>query len=94
MSGYPYGRRFGSKIARADRKEGNGVGVGPATEQSSTTCSVTGPTPTPSPSFLLAQAIFKPNLLPFGYPNNSQIYSFYTYLPMKMEQTVFRNVGI
>jgi hypothetical protein len=34
-----------------------------------TTCSVTGPTPTPSPSFLLAQAIFEPNLLPYGYSN-------------------------
>jgi hypothetical protein len=37
-----------------------------------TTCSVTGPTPAPSPSLLLAQAIFEPNLLPYGYPNNSQ----------------------
>jgi hypothetical protein len=38
-----------------------------------TTCLVTGPTPTPSPSFQLAQAIFEPNLLPYGYPNYSQI---------------------
>jgi len=29
-------------------------------------------TPTPSPSFLLAHAIFEPNLLPYGYPNNSK----------------------
>jgi hypothetical protein len=42
---------------------------------------------TPSPSFLLAQAIFEPNLLPYGYSNNPQILSFYIYLPMKMEQT-------
>jgi hypothetical protein len=34
-----------------------------------TTCSVTGPTPTLSPSFLLAQAIFEPNFLTYGYPN-------------------------
>ena len=31
-----------------------------------TTCSVTGSAPTPSPSLLLAQAIFEPNLLPYG----------------------------
>jgi hypothetical protein len=31
--GYPYGRRFGSKIAQANRKEGDGLGVGPVTEQ-------------------------------------------------------------
>jgi len=30
---------------------------------------------------------FEPNLLPYGYPNSSQIWSFYNYLPMKMEQT-------
>jgi hypothetical protein len=40
----------------------------------------------PLPSFLLAQVIFEPNL-PYGYPNNSQIQSFYTYQPMKMEET-------
>ena len=38
-----------------------------------TTRFVTGPTPTPLPSFQLAQAIFEPNLLPYGYPNYSQI---------------------
>jgi hypothetical protein len=31
--GYPYGRRFGSKIARASSKEGDGVVVGPVTKQ-------------------------------------------------------------
>jgi hypothetical protein len=31
--------------------------------------SVLGPAPTLSPSFLLAQAIFKPNLFPYKYPN-------------------------
>ena len=30
---YSYGRRFGSKIACANSKEGDGVGVGPVTEQ-------------------------------------------------------------
>jgi hypothetical protein len=45
LLGYPYGRNFGSKIVRANRKEGDGV------------------------SFLLAQAIFEPKLLPYGYPN-------------------------
>ena len=33
MLGYPYGRRFGSKIDWANRKEGHGVGVGPDAEQ-------------------------------------------------------------
>jgi len=31
--GYPYRRRFASKIALAHRKEGDGVEVGPITEQ-------------------------------------------------------------
>jgi hypothetical protein len=31
--GYPYGRRFGSKITLANWKEGYGVGVGPFTKQ-------------------------------------------------------------
>ena len=35
----------------------------------STTCSVTGPAPTLSPSFLLAQAIFEPNLFPYKHSN-------------------------
>jgi hypothetical protein len=30
---------------------------------------------------------FWANLLPYGYPNFSQILSFYTYLPTKMEKT-------
>jgi hypothetical protein len=34
-----------------------------------TTFSVLGPTPTLSPSFLLAQAIFEPNLFPYKYSN-------------------------
>ena len=29
----------------------------------------------------------EPNLFPYTYPNISRTYSFYTYLPMKMEQT-------
>ena len=31
--GYPYGRTFGSKMAWANRKEGDGVGVDPVEEQ-------------------------------------------------------------
>ena len=31
--------------------------------------SVLGPTPTLSPSFLLAQAIFEPNIFPYKYSN-------------------------
>ena len=46
-----------------------------------------GPTPTLSPSFILAQAIFEPNLYPYKYPNMSQnLVIFHTYPPMKMEQ--------
>ena len=33
MLGYPYGKKFGSKVAWANRKEGDRVGVGPVTEQ-------------------------------------------------------------
>ena len=60
-----------------------------------TTCSVTGPTPTPSPSLLLAQAIFEPNLLPYGYTNISQNLVILR-LPAYEDGTdsVFRNVGI
>jgi len=32
MFGYLYGKRFGSKIAGANRKEGDSVGTGPSTE--------------------------------------------------------------
>jgi len=39
---------------------------------------VHGPTSTLSPSFLLAQAIFQPNLFPYEYPNISQTQSFFT----------------
>jgi hypothetical protein len=49
--------------------------------------SVTGPTPNPSSFFLLAQVNFEPKFFPYGYPSNSIIWSFYIYLPMKMEQT-------
>jgi hypothetical protein len=40
--------------------------------------SVLGPAPTLSPSFLLAQAIFEPNLFPYKFPNISQPQSFFT----------------
>jgi hypothetical protein len=33
------------------------------------------------------QDIFEPKLFPYEYPNISPNYSFYTYLPLKMEQT-------
>jgi hypothetical protein len=35
----------------------------------------------------MAQAIFKPDLFPYKYPNISQIHLIHTYLPVKMEQT-------
>jgi len=35
----------------------------------------------------LAQAIFKPNLFPYKYPNILYPVILHTYLPMKMEQT-------
>jgi predicted esterase YcpF (UPF0227 family) len=38
-------------------------------------------------SFGTAQVIFEPNLFPYEYSNISANYLFYTYLPMKMEQT-------
>ena len=40
-----------------------------------------------TPTFLLAQAIFEPNLLPYGYPNIVKFSHSAIYLPMKMEQT-------
>ena len=51
--------------------------------------SVLGPAPTLSPSFLLAQAIFEPNLFPYKYPSIFQIQSFFTPTFMKMEQTEY-----
>jgi len=42
--------------------------------------SLLGPTPTLSPSFQLAQAIFKPNLFPYKYPNILNP-SYSSYLP-------------
>jgi hypothetical protein len=47
-----------------------------------------GPAPTLSPSFLLAQAIFKPNLFPYKYPNIPNLVILHTYLPMKIEHSV------
>jgi hypothetical protein len=61
MLGYLSGKMFGSKIARAIRKEGDSVGVGRYTPQP---VPVLWPAPTLSPSFLMAQAIFEPNLFP------------------------------
>ena len=46
------------------------------------------------PSFLLAQAIFEPNLFPYKYSNIFKPIVLHTYPPMKMEQTVFRSVSI
>ena len=53
MLGYLYGRRFGLKIAWANRKEGDSVGVDRSTE---------------TPSFLLAQAIFEKNFSHINTP--------------------------
>jgi hypothetical protein len=49
--------------------------------------SVLGPAPTLSPSFLLARAIFEPNIFPYKYPTFSKLVILCTYPPMKMEQT-------
>jgi len=54
-----------------------------------------GPTPTLSPSFLLAQAIFEPDLFPYKYlsilkPSHSSYLSAYE----DGTDRVFRNVGI
>jgi len=54
-----------------------------------------GSAPTLSPYFLLAQAIFKPNIFPYKYPNILNP-SRSSYLPAYEDGTdrVFRNVGI
>ena len=60
-----------------------------------TNCFVTGPTPTPSPFFQFAQAIFEPNLLPYGHP---QLFSNLAIVHLLAYEDgigrVFRNVGI
>jgi hypothetical protein len=48
--------------------------------------SVLGPVPTLSPSFLLAQAIFEPNLFPYKYPNILKL-SHSSYLPVYEDGT-------
>jgi hypothetical protein len=63
MLEYLYGKRFGSKTALANRKEGDRLRAGTSTE---TGC---GPAPNLSPSFLLAKAVFEPNLFPYKYSN-------------------------
>jgi len=57
--------------------------------------SVLGLAPTLSPSFLLAQAIFEPNLFAYKYFNNLKP-SHSSYLSAYEDGTdrVFRNVGI
>jgi hypothetical protein len=45
------------------------------------------PTPTLSPYFLLAQAIFEPNLFLYITPTFSNLVIPHAYWPMKMEQT-------
>ena len=54
-----------------------------------------GPAITLSPSFLLAQAIFEPNLFPYKYANILKP-SHSSYLPAYVDGTdrMFRNVGI
>jgi hypothetical protein len=54
--------------------------------------SLLGPAPTLSPSFQLAQAIFKPNLFPYKYPNFLNP-SHSLYLPACEDGTGFQNVG-
>jgi hypothetical protein len=64
--------------------------------------SVLGPAPTLSLSFLLAQAIFEPNLFPYKYPNIVKL-SHSSYLPAyddgpdsvpKLRDIKFRRRGI
>ena len=83
MLEYLNGKRFGSKIAWANKKEGDRGSGG------------SGPIPTLSPCFLLAQAIFEPNLFPFNYSNILKP-SRSSYLSIFEDGTdrVFRNVGI
>jgi hypothetical protein len=45
-------------------------------------------------SFRGAQAIFRAKPFHVQYPTFSTAVTLHTYSPMKMEQTVFRNVGI
>ena len=51
------GKVLAQKTARANRKEGDGIGAS---------------LPLLSPSFLLARAIFEPNPFLYKYPNISQ----------------------
>jgi hypothetical protein len=52
--------------------------------------------PTGSPSFLMAQANFEPNLLPYYTPSFLKLSSFYTHLPAYEDgkDRVLRNIGI
>jgi hypothetical protein len=52
------------------------------------------PVSTPTTSFRGAQAIFRAKRFPVLHPTFSTAVTLHTYSPMKMEQTVFRNVGI
>ena len=65
----------------------------PTLFHSFTTCCVTGPTPSPSTSFLLAQAIFEPNLLLYDTPTILR-FSLSTATCLWRWNRVFRNVGI
>ena len=61
----------------------------------STACFSARTCPLPSPSFRLAQAVFKPNLFTYKYPNILNP-SYSSYAPAYEEGTdgVFQNVGI
>ena len=96
------GRSFGSKIACANSKEGDLLSHGPPWHKPHlfhiparnryvgcyrfTTCCVTVPPLLRHPPYCDTFHFWaKPS--PIGYPNYSQIWSFITYQPMKMEQT-------
>ena len=74
MLGYLYGKSFGSKIAGANRKEGDRLGAGPSTGTDwrlRTHMEATGGY-VKEIGRAYAQAIFEPNHFPYKHPNISQ----------------------
>ena len=74
MLGYLYGKRFSSKIAWADQKEGNRVGVGPSRE---TACFSTLTHPYPITFLLIDPGYFQAKSFLQKNPQNSQPQSFF-----------------